>query len=141
MVKRLSVLDANRCTGCQSCMFACSRRFGVGGLAHSAIHVRSVGGIEHGFVVIVCRACPNPPCAKVCPVGALKVREGGGVILDATKCIGCGFCAKSCPYGAIFWNEKENKPNVCVYCGYCARYCPHDVIALEEVGEKIWTST
>ena len=26
MTKRLSAVDADKCTGCQSCMFACSRR-------------------------------------------------------------------------------------------------------------------
>ena len=28
MAKRLSVLDVNRCVGCQACMFACVRRLG-----------------------------------------------------------------------------------------------------------------
>jgi len=134
MVKRLAVIDVDLCVGCQSCMFACSRRFGDAGLASSAILVKSVGGVERGFTVIVCRACEDPPCARVCPVDALDVREGGGVVLDASTCIGCGFCAEACLYGAIFWNEEQNKPIVCVYCGYCADYCPYDVIALEDIG-------
>jgi Fe-S-cluster-containing dehydrogenase component len=133
MVKRLAVIDVDLCVGCQSCMFACSRRVGIAGLASSAIFVKSVGGVERGFTVIVCRACDDPPCARVCPVDALDVREGGGVILDASKCIGCGFCSEACPYGAIFWNEEQNKPIVCIYCGYCANYCPYDVIALEDI--------
>jgi len=115
-------------------MFACSRRFGDAGLASSAILVKSVGGVERGFTVIVCRACKDPPCARVCPVDALDVREGGGVVLDASTCIGCGFCTEACLYGAIFWNEEQNKPIVCVYCGYCADYCPYGVIALEDIG-------
>jgi len=94
MVKRLAVIDVNLCVGCQSCMFACSRRFGDAGLASSAILVKSVGGVERGFTVIVCRACKDPPCARVCPVDALDVREGGGVVLDASTCIGCGFCTQ-----------------------------------------------
>jgi len=134
MVKRLAVIDVDLCVGCQSCMFACSRRFVDAGLASSAILVKSVGGVERGFTVIVCRACKDPPCARVCPVDALDIRVGGGVILDASKCIGCGFCTEACPYGAIFWNEEQNKPIVCVYCGYCADYCPYDVIALEDIG-------
>ncbi|MGE5592461.1 MAG: 4Fe-4S binding protein, partial [Betaproteobacteria bacterium] len=30
---RLSVVDTERCIGCQSCMFACARRLGEAGLA------------------------------------------------------------------------------------------------------------
>ena len=130
--KRLVVVDPDLCVGCMSCMFACARRFPEAGLAKSAIHVRSVGGFERGFTVIVCRACPDPPCAKVCPTGALTPRKGGGVVLDSSKCIGCGFCREACPFGAIFWDYDENKPVICVHCGYCVNYCPHSVLALEE---------
>ncbi len=114
-------------------MFACSRRFGNGGIAKSAIHVRSVGGIERGFTVIVCRACEDPVCARSCPTGALTKREGGGVLFDPRKCIGCHNCERMCPIGAVQWDPIENKPIICVYCGYCASYCVHGVIKLEEV--------
>lgn len=133
MVKRLAVIDNERCVGCQLCMFACTRRFGVGGLGKSTIHVRSVGGVERGFVVIVCRACVNPPCANVCPTDALIPREGGGVLLRKKKCIGCQNCIDACPIGAVFWEEEVNKPAICVYCGYCEKYCPYSVIRLEEI--------
>jgi len=113
-------------------MYACSRRFGDGGLSKAAIHVRSVGGFERGFTVIVCRACLDPPCAKVCPVGALIPRDGGGVLLDSSKCIGCRNCVDACPIGAVFWDDELDKPLICVHCGYCVNYCPYGVIALEE---------
>jgi anaerobic carbon-monoxide dehydrogenase iron sulfur subunit len=134
MAKRLSVLDVERCVGCQSCMFACTRRLGQAGLEGSCIHVQSAGGIRKGFVVVVCRACPNPPCARVCPTDALQPRDGGGVRLQLDCCIGCGNCVEACPFGAIFWNDEKNKPVVCVYCGFCAAYCPYGVIAHEELG-------
>lgn len=131
-MKNIVVVDTERCVGCQLCMFACNRRYGAGGLAKSAIRVRSTGGVERGFVVIVCRACPDPPCLKVCPVGALSPREGGGVLLDATRCIGCGSCMEACPMGAIFWDSERNKPDICVHCGYCVSYCPHEVLEMRE---------
>lgn len=114
-------------------MFACTRRLGEGGLASSCIGVRSAGGIRKGFVVIVCRACSDPPCARVCPTDALTFREGGGVKFTAAECIGCGNCVEACPFGAVFWDAEQHKPQICVYCGYCAKYCPYQVIALEEI--------
>jgi len=135
MAKRLSVIDGDRCVGCQLCMFACTRRSGVGGIANSRIGIRSAGGMRKGFVVIVCRACPHPPCASICPTHALTPRDGGGVSFDAQLCIGCGQCKSACPFGAVFWNEQEKRPLICVYCGMCAGFCPYAVLAHEEISE------
>jgi Fe-S-cluster-containing dehydrogenase component len=135
MAKRLSVIDADRCVGCQCCMFACARRLGHGGLEGSCIHVRSAGGIRKGFIVVVCRACPDPPCARVCPTDALTPREKGGVRFHSQRCIGCENCVQACPFGAVLWDTEGCKPQICVYCGYCAPYCPYDVLALEELEE------
>ena len=135
MAKRLSVADIDRCIGCQACMFACARRLGVGGIEGSCIGIHSAGGFERGFVVVVCRACADPPCARVCPTDALVPRDGGGVRLSDELCIGCGNCVHACPFGAVFWDLEQSKPQICVYCGYCARYCAYDVITLEEIAE------
>ncbi|MFC1849665.1 4Fe-4S binding protein [candidate division CSSED10-310 bacterium] len=129
---RLAVVDADKCVGCQSCMFACARRLGVCGLSKTSLWVRSVGGMSRGFTVIVCRACEDPPCAKVCPTGAIKTKKGGGVRHTSSQCIGCGHCATACLIGAIFWDHEVNKPMICVHCGYCVDYCPHGVLDIEE---------
>lgn len=131
MPTRLAVVDADRCVGCQCCMFACSRRLGYGGLGKSAILIRSAGGIERGYVVIVCRACPDPPCAKVCPTGALSLRRGEGVLVNDSLCIGCGHCHEACPFRAIAWDEEVQKPIICVHCGYCVKFCPYKVLVME----------
>ncbi|MCU0722160.1 MAG: 4Fe-4S binding protein [Planctomycetes bacterium] len=128
---RLSVKDPDLCVGCQSCMFACARRRGEAGLGETSIAVHSAGGMDKGFRVVVCRACDEPSCARACPMGALKVRERGGVLLDRAKCIGCGHCREACPLGAVFWDDAQNKPVICVQCGTCAKYCPHGVLEAE----------
>ena len=128
---RLSVVDSELCVGCQSCMFACARRHKQAGLEQTRIWVRSAGGMSRGFTVVVCRACPSPPCARVCPVDAIAERAEGGVTIDEEQCIGCGYCVEACPYGAIFANESTGKPLVCVYCGYCVAFCPHGVLELD----------
>jgi carbon-monoxide dehydrogenase iron sulfur subunit len=126
------VAEADRCVGCQNCMFACARRQNEVGLSKACINVRSIGGLERGFIGVVCRACDDPPCAKVCPTGALKLRAGGGVRLNINKCIGCGNCSDACLIGAIFWDDEINKPMICIHCGYCVKFCPHKVLRLEK---------
>lgn len=134
---KLAVVDTERCVGCQSCMFACARMQGEAGLAKSRIGVKSIGGMERGFKVIVCRACDDPPCARVCPTGALTARSGaGGVRIDITKCIGCAHCREACLIGAIFWNDETNKPLSCLHCGFCVKFCPYGVLDLKKK-EKI----
>ncbi len=132
MAKRLSVIDVDRCVGCQLCIYACARREGHGGTEGARIDVRSAGGMRRGFIVIVCRACDDPPCARACPTGALVRRDGGGVRFDAALCTACAACSVACPLGAI-QIDGGGRPLVCVYCGTCARYCPRDVLALEEI--------
>lgn len=134
MSQRVVVLDRDKCVGCQLCMFACSQRYGRAGLGKTAIWVHSAGDFERGFIIVKCRACPDPICAKVCPTGALVPRKGGGVFLKPDLCIGCGLCKDACTIGAIFWDHEQNRPVICVQCGYCVSYCPHGVLGIEKIG-------
>ncbi|MBU2536888.1 MAG: CoB--CoM heterodisulfide reductase iron-sulfur subunit A family protein [Proteobacteria bacterium] len=58
-------------------------------------------------------------------------------LVDIKRCIGCGKCIKTCPYGAI--NEMEfrglTKANVietiCQGCGICTSTCPQGAVQLQ----------
>ncbi|UCH87918.1 MAG: 4Fe-4S binding protein [Thermoplasmata archaeon] len=133
MVKKLKVVHMERCIGCLSCMITCSREVhDCFSTSKSAILVKTQGGEEGNFVVVKCRACSDPPCAEVCPEDALKPREGGGVVLIAEKCNGCGQCVDGCIVGAITMDEESAKPIICIHCGHCVKFCPHGVLGLEE---------
>jgi len=134
-MKKLVIKDIERCVGCSLCMYACSRKNAKNpeiGFSSSGILVLSLSGFERGATVIVCRGCKEPPCAQVCPTGALKERNGGGVIYRERLCIGCGNCIDACTIGAIF-RRGDGKVSLCVHCGYCVSFCPHGVLSYVEV--------
>ncbi|MDO9508730.1 MAG: 4Fe-4S binding protein [Thermovirgaceae bacterium] len=132
-VKVLRVINRDRCIGCYSCMYACTRQLrGLGGTSKSAMRVRAYSGVEGTFSIRVCARCEEPDCAEACPTGALKTAPGGGVLLNREKCIHCGACVKTCAITALQWDEEEKIPIPCIHCGQCVRYCPNGVLALTD---------
>ncbi len=134
MPKNLRADGMTKCIGCFTCMFVCAA---VNKKEHStyksAIKVRTAGGMESNYVAIVCHACNDErACAEVCPTGALKQRNGGGVLFKKDKCIGCRKCAEACIVGAVNFDENEKTPIICKHCGMCAQYCPHECLRMEE---------
>lgn len=139
MVKKLVVEDMNKCIGCYSCMYACSREVHDSlSLTKSAIHIRTSGGIEGSFAVVKCRFCDPAPCAAACPTDALVQRPGGGVILFPDKCIGCEKCVKACIVHAIEMDPETNTPAICVNCGKCVDFCPEGVLGFKDVEGEVF---
>ena len=68
------------------------------------------------FLTVQCQHCADPECVKVCPTGASHKLEDGTVQIDKSKCIGCQFCAMSCPYGVRYLNEEERVVEKCTLC-------------------------
>jgi CRP-like cAMP-binding protein/Fe-S-cluster-containing hydrogenase component 2 len=98
--KSLLVLDLEKCTRCDQCVKACAD-------AHDGVTrlVRDGLRLEHFLVATSCRHCLDPLC-MVCPVGAIQRQPSLDILID-NSCIGCGECAKNCPYGNINMHEFE----------------------------------
>lgn len=98
------VIDLNRCVGCQTCTIACKHTNDT----TPGVQWRRVLDVEQGtfpdverlFLVTGCQHCAEPPCVPVCPTGATRQREDGLVTMNYDVCIGCAYCAVSCPYNA-----------------------------------------
>ncbi|MGI5863586.1 MAG: FAD-binding protein [Myxococcales bacterium] len=49
-----------------------------------------------------------------------------GVVILQDKCVGCGLCAKACPFGAIDLDKQARKASInekCTACGACFDAC------------------
>jgi len=58
----------------------------------------------HSYLGTQCFQCADPPCVKVCPVGATWQEPDGITVIDYDWCIGCRYCMAACPYWARRFN-------------------------------------
>ena len=121
--------DASRCTGCRTCELAC-KDYNNLPVEFSYRHVYEMEGggwqqDENGlwtndmftyYLSISCQHCDNPACTRACPTGAMHKDENGIVSVDATKCIGCGYCAMACPYNAPHVSREVGHSMKCDGC-------------------------
>lgn len=94
------VRELDRCINCQSCIMACKRRHGV---TRMTLEGTTIGCIS---LPNICRQCSEPACVDACPKQAM-VKDGEKVHVIQEHCIGCGLCARACPYNAITMIEAE----------------------------------
>jgi len=138
----LLILDLQKCTRCDACVNACAD-------AHDGVTrlVRDGLRFDNYLVATSCRQCRDPLCMVGCPVGSIRRRNSLEVIIE-DWCIGCGLCARNCPYGNINLHpfkvdakghlepsfEKaviKQKATSCDLCTNleepsCVYACPHD---------------
>ena len=98
------VVDINSCVGCQTCTIACKHANdtlpGVQWRRVIDVETGDFPDVERLFLVTGCQHCAEPPCVPVCPTGATTQRADGLVVQNYDICIGCAYCAVSCPYQA-----------------------------------------
>jgi DMSO reductase iron-sulfur subunit len=152
------IFDASFCSGCKACQAACKdknnlpvgvlwrRVIEVSGGAWQNVGVGSPNPVWENSVFaynlsVACNHCVHPKCAGVCPVDAYDVRADGIVVLDSSKCMGCGYCAWACPYGAPQYNPEAGTMTKCDFCldqlehglpPACVAACPMRVLDFGE---------
>lgn len=59
------------------------------------------------------------------------------ILVDKNKCIGCGACVGSCPFGAIELDDGAAKvTDKCTSCGACVESCPVEALSQTDKVEK-----
>lgn len=103
-----------------------------------------MGGYE---VTNACRGCLAHRCEDVCRRSAISFDHQHVAHIDKSLCVGCGMCAKVCPYTAIISRKRpcENACKIkaismgedksasidngkCTSCGACVYQCPFGAI-------------
>jgi molybdopterin-containing oxidoreductase family iron-sulfur binding subunit len=100
------VVDLAKCKNAKNCIEACDKHHN---LTPDRPYIKVLKMQDNDksapyWMPKKCFQCDNPPCVKVCPVGATYKRTDGIVLVDNERCIGCRFCMAACPYSARVFN-------------------------------------
>ncbi len=136
MARYAMVIDTALCVGCSDCVVACKTENNVPeGYCRDWVEEAVRGTFPTVQLTIHaarCNHCSSPPCVTCCPTGASHVREGGVVLVDHGKCIGCKACIEACPYDARF-SHPDGYADKCTFCIHrveqgllpaCVAVCP-----------------
>jgi anaerobic dimethyl sulfoxide reductase subunit B (iron-sulfur subunit) len=160
MTKQLGFfIDVSKCTGCKTCQVACKDKNSLPvGMNFRRVTEASGGAWRQNkmdgtwkqdvyayYLSVACNQCSDPACVKACPTGAhFKRAEDGLVLIDQSKCIGCGACYKACPYGAPQYDKNARKMYKCNGCEdrlakgmlpVCVEACPQRAIEFGDIDE------
>jgi Fe-S-cluster-containing dehydrogenase component/formate-dependent nitrite reductase membrane component NrfD len=142
------VIDHLRCIGCHACSTACKSENRVPlSVNRTYVKYADVGTFpqaRRAFQVTRCNQCEQPPCADICPTGAMHQRADGIVDFDKAICIGCKACIAACPYDAIFINPVDHSAEKCNFCAHridmglepaCVVVCPAEAILVGDLND------
>jgi len=87
-----------------------------------------------GFGLAHPRATVGYPLAPLAPDPAYR----GRVVVDTTRCTGCGGCADVCPARCVRITDLSRDERIirrhldrCILCGRCADACAYEAVRLE----------
>lgn len=161
MKKWNMIIDVRNCEDCNCCFLACKDEHVDNDFppysSSQAKHVhrwmnimRKERGqfplIDVAYLPMPCMHCDNAPCIKKAADNAVYKREDGIVVIDPIKSKGQQNLVKSCPYGAIWWNDEKEIPQKCVFCAHlltdgwvktrCVQACPTGALRMLHVEDS-----
>ncbi len=119
MARYVMLIDSGSCMNCKACVVACQQRNHVPyGLSRNWVRETDSASSPCGtaFQPGACMHCDDPSCVRACPTGATWKNGDGAVLIDRSRCIGCGSCIEACPYNARFRHPVTGTADKCDYC-------------------------
>jgi len=158
MKKFSFIIDVAMCENCNNCFLSCKDEHcgneWPGYSASQPLHgqrwmniARKERGtfpeIDVAYLPKPCMHCDDAPCIEAAQDNAVYKREDGIVVIDPLKARGQKKLVKSCPFGAIWWNEEVQLPQKCTFCAHlldkgwkqprCVQSCPTGALAFLHV--------
>ena len=141
-MKKVIFCNPEKCNGCQICEVVCSsvKEHEINPLLSRIRLVRIDPLVQ---MALPCQLCDKTPCVASCPEKAIRVSQSGVIEIDNDKCIFCGWCLHSCPFGAIMMNSRTRWIKICDLCEgepKCVEHCPKEALLFatrEEVTQRI----
>ena len=114
------LINLDRCIGCYACQVTCKAEYDIPfGTFRCRVETYRSGRYPHVrkfFLPRLCNHCDNAPCIESCEEKALFKNQDGVVIINNTRCTGCGICYEKCPYNAIEINQFTGQAEKCDFC-------------------------
>ena len=161
MKKWHMIIDTALCQDCNNCLMACKDEHELnnwpGYTASQPRHGARWMNImrkERGqyplndvaYRPTPCQHCEDAPCVAASG-GAIVKRPDGIVLIDPDKAQGKQDLVKTCPYGAIFWNEELRVAQKCTMCAHlldnegwtkprCVQVCPTGALSMVHITDE-----
>lgn len=155
------IINVGSCVNCYNCVIA-NRDEHVGNefagysapapaVGDSPIRIlrRTQGSapmVETTYLPVMCNHCDDAPCMRRAG-DAIRKRDDGIVIIDPVKSRGRKDIVRSCPYGAIVWNEEQQVPQTWFFDAHlldqgwdrprCQQSCPTDVFEAVKLDDAV----
>lgn len=128
------IMDLYKCVRCLRCVTVCAELHDGGSrITHNGIRFNNI------LIPTSCRHCREPTCMIGCPTGAIQ-RDIHGEVFHTSACIGCGNCARRCPFGNISIVEVNSGGLKATLSGAAKRlmggFSPAGLSVEEETGKK-----
>ena len=147
MARYAMTCDQRLCVTCNACVIACKSENQVPEGAARCWTVQ----VERGAFPLLsvdtrserCNHCENAPCVTACPTGASHYVEGGIVVVNQDKCVGCKACIIACPY-EVRYLHPDGYVDKCTFCVHrvtkgldpaCVSVCPTGALSFGDLDD------